>query len=91
MFLPNPYPSADGGSQVSKQGAMGVVPFSLSPPASSFLQSFASGRLHFLSLGLGPDCTIVPSTGVGGGEGVNIAGAVGSRPLAGELVKGEPR
>eukprot|EP00518_Triparma_eleuthera_P018508 CAMPEP_0197571096 /NCGR_PEP_ID=MMETSP1320-20131121/41780_1 /TAXON_ID=91990 /ORGANISM="Bolidomonas sp., Strain RCC2347" /LENGTH=337 /DNA_ID=CAMNT_0043133579 /DNA_START=62 /DNA_END=1073 /DNA_ORIENTATION=+ len=72
---------ADGGSQLSKQGAMGVVPFSLSPCASSALDAFARGGSHLVQLGQARDA---PSLRGG------IAGAVGSRPLAGELGGDEP-
>ena len=42
---------ADGGSQVSKQGAMGVVPFAFNEEAKAEVNKFSEGHIHYLSLG----------------------------------------
>ncbi|GMH92489.1 hypothetical protein TrVE_jg6734 [Triparma verrucosa] len=80
---------ADGGGQVTAGAAMGVVPFSLTSEATAQLTKFKSGELHFVSLGLGAECTINVSEGFDA-SGVNIVGAVGSAPLASKLVQTSP-
>lgn len=80
---------ADGGGQVTAGAAMGVVPFTLTSEATALLTKFKSGKLHFVSLGLGDKCTINVTEGFDG-SGVNIVGAVGSATLADKLVQDSP-